>query len=144
MGNLFSALFGYPIRLLQLIGSVWGRLGVLSFSLFVTLAVPSIPIELEMADKGVISSQSILVTVIILAATFLASAERAGFRTLYGFLIMAAVILDTGHSNWARASAEQYAFMLLLATAALHASERLIWHVVQKRPFPNEGSPLNG
>lgn len=90
---------------------------------------------IDQADLGYVRTDTCLITGIILSATFLATSEWSGYRTLYGIMSLTTALLDKGQSQWAKHFSLRYSGYLLLVTALLHLTERIYWHIVQKRPF---------
>jgi hypothetical protein len=112
-------------------------IGTWLMSLAGTLLAPSFPIFIEWLRKGKVADETFLITAVILAATFLFSAEYSVFRFLYIVLLAMAALLDAVGPTPAAIAVDHYAGTLLLGIALLHSIERLIWHVVLDRPFPD-------
>jgi hypothetical protein len=127
-----------------LAGVAVSRCGKLGLSLLVTLVLPGIPIGIELVNTAAVQPDTFLLTTVILAFTFLASAERDGYRTLYGLLAVLAILFDMGKSQWAKDIAHAYAAKILITVMFLHFTERVEWHIVRNRPFPERLDASHG
>lgn len=113
-------------------------LSTYALSLLATLLLPALPLPIEWLKTDHVEPESYLITVAVLAAGFGFSAEHNSYRAGYGLLFLTGLILDiVGKSGKVASQADGYAWVLLLAVAALHGSERFWWHVVLDRPFPD-------
>jgi hypothetical protein len=112
-------------------------LAVWLMSVLLMLVVPSLPIAIEFLKTDAVGAASYLITGAVFSATFAVSAEHNIFRVLYILVFLTSLLLVTVTLNSQVAvMADHYAGILLLAVMILHATERFIWHVIQRRSFP--------
>lgn len=115
--------------------------GTCLLSVIFTIMVPCLPIGIEWLRTGNVIPDSFLITAAVLSALYGCSAESNLFRAFYSFMFLVSLVIDAFGGNTASSSvgatAGQYAGTLLAAVALVHASERLWWHVVWDRPFPD-------
>jgi len=100
--------------------------------------VPSIPVLVELFKTGNVEKGTLLITASVLSAAFLFTAEHNFYRMLYFFLTLSTMLLY-GITLEAGVAAiiDKYVALLLVSVLVAHASERLWWHVVLRRPFPD-------
>lgn len=111
------------------------KLGVWLFSIVATIAAPCLPIFIELLRKGQVASDSIYITAAVMAAAFAVSAEHVLYRVLYIALFVINLVFNNSAGPFS-AQLETWAGTLLTLVALLHVSERIWWHIVLDRPFP--------
>jgi hypothetical protein len=112
------------------------RLSVWLFSVLATIAAPCLPLLIELLKNGTIESSSYYLTAAVLAAAYAVSAEHVLFLTLYFALFVINLVFNNVTGPFS-AQLNTWAGTLLLLVALLHATERIWWHVVLDRPFPD-------
>jgi hypothetical protein len=110
--------------------------GVWLLSVIATVAAPCIPLLIELLRSGTVKSDSIYITAAVMSAAFAVSAEHALFLSLYIALFVINLIFDMVSGPFTT-MLDAWAGTLLGLIAALHATERVWWHIVLDRPFPD-------
>lgn len=109
-------------------------------SLLAGLFLPCLPLVIEWLKSGHIDKQNIVITTAILAATFIFTAEHKICQAIYIIIFVSALLLNTVSGPFAEQVMQAYAGTLLASVALLHSSERMWWHLVLNRPFPEAAS----
>jgi len=105
-------------------------------SVLACLALPCLPLVVELLKNGKIDQGNIVITTSILAATFIFTAGHRIAQVIYAILFVMTLLLDTVQGALAEQMVHNYSGTLLAAVALMHTSERFRWHVVLDRPFP--------
>jgi hypothetical protein len=112
------------------------RIGVWAFSVVATILAPCLPVGIELWKTGNIESASYCITTTVLAAAFAVSAGNKLFLSLYIvlFVINLVFYIVTGPFS---PQLDDWAGRMLLMVAVLHGMQRVWWHIVLDRPFPD-------
>lgn len=111
-------------------------------SLVACLLLPCLPLMIEMLKDGKVEKGNVVITVSILAATFIFTAGHTIIQVIYVLLFVAALLLNLVHGDLASQVLNDYSGTLIIGVAFLHAAERFWWHVALDVPFPeNKRSP---
>jgi hypothetical protein len=115
--------------------------GTWVLSIVLTIMVPCLPIGIEWLRTSKVAPDSFLITAAVLSALYACSAENNMFRAFYVLTFLVSLMVDAFSSNISsspvEAAAAEYAGTVLVAVVIAHATERLWWHVVWDRPFPD-------
>lgn len=116
--------------------------GILAWALFFTVAMPCLPLVIELLAHGSATPHSIFLTAAVMSAAYLVSTEHPLPAVIYIVAFLLSLLFDTVRGPYS-ATIDQWAGSLLLAVALLHSAERISWHIVLNRPFP-ERPPWKG
>jgi hypothetical protein len=105
-------------------------------SVLACLALPCLPLVVELLKNGHIDKGNVVITSSVLAATFIFTAGHKLAQVIYSLLFVVALLFDAVTGELAERMVRDYSGTLLAAVALLHTSERFRWHVVLDRPFP--------
>lgn len=150
LGAIAVRLLSVPMKLIKnLLEINWNHLGTTCksasrkignyiFSIFGAIFLPLLPLTIEWLQKGSILNKNIAIAASILAVSFAIISEHNLYRAIYLFVFIVALILHTLIiSGPIYSGADDYAVHLLGAATLPHIVERLWWHIVLDRPFPD-------
>ena len=115
--------------------SASNKLGIWLFSILGTVAAPCLPVLIELLRNGFVQSGSFYITSAVMSAAFAVSAEHVLFRALYFALFVINLVFNNVTGPFSP-QLDNWAGTLLFMVALLHAIERVWWHIVLDRPFP--------
>lgn len=133
----FFPVLGRRIRyFLGVCASGLNRFSVFGFAIMAIIAFPCLPVFIEWYRTGIVKSDTYYITAAVLAAAFAVTAEHIAFIGLYITSFVVNLILDMVHGPFSD-EVDHWAGVVLAVVCAMHASERVWWHVVLDRPFPD-------
>lgn len=112
----------------------FNKVSTLLLALVLFILVPMLPVLIEWAKTNSVKNDNYLITASVLAASLGVSAEHDFYRAGYSIIFLVTITLYGLVVGGPIASGvDRYAWVLLLAVAILHASERFWWHIVLSR-----------
>ncbi|MGY3238108.1 uncharacterized protein YkuJ [Bradyrhizobium sp. USDA 4448] len=136
MKQVFNRIVGFCKNLFIICYGSSDKVGTWLMSVLACLALPCLPLLVELLKKGQIDLGNIMITASILSSTFIFTAGHRIAQVIYSLLFVIALLLDAVSGGLAEQMVHHYSGTLLAAVAFLHTSERFRWHVVLDRPFP--------
>lgn len=124
------------------INAYWSRfrsgVGNLLMSTVFVIIIPCLPVFIEWIAKGEPGHETMAITAAVLAAAFGVTAEDNSYRSIYVLLFILALVVYTLLLVGGKLSPmlDGHVWVLLIATCALHMTERTWWHLILNRPFP--------
>jgi hypothetical protein len=117
------------------------NIGVWLLSILATIVLPALPLGIEWLRLGHFKDDTIAITAAVMAAGFIFTACHTIFLSAYILLFIGSLLLNIDVGPGTPVGIDRWSGTLLLSVALLHASERLWWHIILSRPFP-EGFAL--
>jgi hypothetical protein len=110
--------------------------GIWLMSVMATIFAPCLPLVIELFKSGTVKTDNIYITASVMSAAFWVSGEHVLFRALYLLLFVFNLILHMVADGPFASELNNWAWKLLGLVAVLHATERIWWHLILNRPFP--------
>jgi hypothetical protein len=119
-------------------GQNFNRFGTWVASIGGTLALPCLPLMVELLRDEHVKNDSYFLVAAVFSATFIFTARNHFARAYYGLLFLGCLLLDLIPSPTTQTLAHWAGWFLMLVMGA-HVIERFFWHVIYDKPFPDTG-----
>lgn len=114
------------------------RFGVCILSLIATLLIPCLPLFVEFLKSGAVREDNLTLTAAVLASVFIFTAGHMLYFCLYILLCIFSLLINLTAGPTSPDFVSGIGGSLLASVVILQASERIWWHMVMSRPFPEQ------